>query len=916
MDKIIIKGARQNNLKSINLNLPRRKVISITGVSGSGKSSLAFDTIYAEGQRRYIESISTYARQFIEKLEKPDIDSMEGISPTIAIRRKNSVKSARSTVGTSTEIYDCLRLLFARIGKIVCPDCREEVKSYSPSDVSDEVLKRFNGSRVYILMPKGNINKDTWGKNRSYLISRGFSRLFTSRGSVRIDDLDPASYEGEDLFVLIDRIKAVRENSGRIVEAVELAYREHSGLVEVVNTDNGTKLKFSSNPLCSVCGRSFEKPTPQFFSFNNPYGACPDCRGYGNRMEFSEKMIVPDPDKSIMERAVDPWARDRFEYFFMLLIEFCKRKEIPVDIPFYKLEPRHKDLIFKGKGDYPGVIPFLEKMREKSYKKGHRFFTRRYMSFTVCRTCGGTRLRQETEYVKLSGFSISDIVRMTPGEIINVINKMKFSEREKIISRDLINELISRLEFMIDVGLGYLTMDRLSRTLSGGEAQRINLANSMGANLVDSVYILDEPSVGLHASDNKRLINVMKKLKKLGNTVIVVEHDPDIIRASDYLVDLGPEPGSRGGEVLCSEYIELLKGKKYPRSKTLDYIFGNVKRIKKESKPRERNGAITLRGVSEHNLKDIEVKIPLGNLVVVSGISGSGKSSLVVDVLYNVMKNKRLSDINIGDWKLDGRIDDTVLVDQKPVGSTPRSNPVTYIKGFSYIRELFSRQDKAVRRGYEPGRFSFNKPEGRCPRCSGMGYRRVEMHFMADIFVPCEECGGKRYNRDTLEIMYKGKNISEILDLTVDEAIIFFDKIPKLGEKLWILSEVGLGYLRLGQPSNTLSGGESQRIKIARELSESKDEINLYIMDEPTTGLHMSDIENLLRVFDSLVDSGHTLVVIEHNMDVIRWADWIIDLGPGGGENGGFVTASGLPSDIMKSNKSKTGKYLKKYLGK
>lgn len=916
MNNIVIRGARQNNLKGIDLELPRRKVIAITGVSGSGKSSLAFDTIYAEGQRRYIESISTYARQFIEKLEKPDIDTMEGISPTIAIRRKNAVKSARSTVGTATEIYDCLRLFFARVGKTVCPVCMKEVKSYSPSDVADEVIERFKGGRVFILMPEGTIQSENWKEKRRYLLSRGYLRLYTSGESVRIDELDPGSYEGEDLFVLVDRIKVREENAIRIVEAVELAYRERSESVEVVNVDIGSKLRFSNNPVCSLCGGRFEKPTPQFFSFNNPHGACPDCRGYGNRMEFSEEMIVPDPEKSILERAIDPWARDRFEYFFVLLIGFCKKRKIPVDIPFFKLAPEQKNLLLEGGNDFVGVIPFLEKMRKKVYKKGHRFFTRRYMSFTICRTCGGSRLRKETRNIKLAGYSISDIVRMTPGQILKILNRLDLSDRDKIISRDLLNELVSRLEFMIDVGLGYLTVDRLSKTLSGGEAQRINLANSMGANLVDTIYILDEPSVGLHAADNKRLINVMKRLKKLGNTVIVVEHDPDIILASDYIVDLGPKPGNEGGEVLFSEYLDELKGMEVPQSKTLEYLFGREKKRKLKKKYREKSGTITLSGVSEHNLKDIEVKIPLGNLVVVSGVSGSGKSSLVVDVLYKILKKSRISDVGISNWTLDGEICNTVLVDQKPVGSTPRSNPVTYIKGFSYIRELFSRQKRAVERGYEAGRFSFNRSEGRCPRCRGMGYRRVEMHFMADIFVPCEECGGKRYNKDTLEVMYKGKDISEVLELTVDEAIMFFDKTPKLGEKLWILSEVGLGYLRLGQPSNTLSGGESQRIKIARELSEANDQKNVYIMDEPTTGLHMSDIENLLKIFDRLVDLGHTLVVIEHNMDVIRWADWVIDLGPSGGEDGGWVVASGLPEDIMKAGKSETGKYLRKYLKK
>jgi len=765
---------------------------------------------------------------------------------------------------------------------------------------------------VYIVMPAGELNRDNWSEKKRYLLSRGFLRLLTEDGPVRIDEFDPGRKKSNDIQVLIDRVKAEEGNRNRIVEAAELAYREMEGVVDVAGAGTDERSRFTDRPTCHVCGKIFEKPTPLLFSFNNPYGACPDCRGYGDRMEFSESLIVPDFEKSISGKAIDPWARERFEYFHELLTSYCRKAGIDTRLPYRELSGEDRRKILEGGGGFIGVIPFLEKMRKKSYKKGHRFFTRRYMAFSTCRTCSGRRLRKEAENVRIEGYSITDLSSMTPGAVLKIIEDLDLSPSEAVISRDLMNELTGRLRFMLEVGLDYLTLDRVSKTLSGGEAQRINLANSMGANLVDTVYILDEPSVGLHAADNDRLIGVMRNLKELGNTVIVVEHDPAIILSADHLVDLGPGPGSRGGEVVFSGSMEKARKAGTGRSKTLSALFGEKRGVKRKRERRDRNGSISLRGVREHNLKDLNLEIPLGNLVAVTGVSGSGKSSLVVDVLHKVLKGRKLSGSKIGGWKVDGAIDKTVLVDQRPIGSTPRSNPVTYIKGFSYIRDIFSQQPKSVSRGYKPGRFSFNKPEGRCGACRGMGYRRIEMHFMADVFVPCEICGGRRFNRETLEVTYKGKDISEILEMTVDEAVLFFDKNPSLGERLWILSEVGLGYLRLGQPSNTLSGGEAQRIKIAKELSESDDRKNVYILDEPTTGLHVSDIGVLLKVFDSLVDRGHTLVVIEHNMDVISWADWVIDLGPGGGDSGGRVVAEGVPEEITRTSGSVTGKYLKK----
>ncbi|MCX5752120.1 MAG: excinuclease ABC subunit UvrA [Candidatus Krumholzibacteria bacterium] len=916
MDTIVIRGARQHNLKNVDLELPRRTLIVITGVSGSGKSSLAFDTIFAEGQRRYIESLSTYARQFIEKLERPDVDDISGLSPTIAIRQKNTVTSARSTVGTATEIYDYIRLLFARVGRIVCPRCRLEVRSHSPSDAAQEIIRLFGGKRINLLMPLGAYDAAGWKTRRGYLLSRGYSRLLVGGEAVRLEELAIEKGVRAEIAVLLDRIEAVEANRSRIAEVVELAYRESSGSIEIAEVGGGATHRFTQAPLCSSCGASFETPTPLLFSFNSPYGACPDCHGFGDRMEFSEDLIIPDRRLSIEKLAIDPWSRERFAYFQHRLIEFCRAKRIPLGVPWMDLPGESRKLILDGEGKYLGVIPFLEKLREKSYKKGHRFFTRKYMAFTTCRTCEGGRLKREAYNVRVGDFTIRDLVRMVPARTLEAIEGTRFTEQERRIARDILSEIASRLRFMIDVGLGYITLDRLTRTLSGGEAQRINLANSLGANLVDALYILDEPSIGLHAADNERLVAVLGRLRDLGNTVLVVEHDPDIIRSCDYLVDLGPGPGSLGGEVLFSGTIEQARSADVPKSKTLEWLFRGRPGAVAAKKRRRQYGSIELTGVAEHNLKNVDVSFPLGLVTCVTGVSGSGKSSLVVDVLYPVVSGDPLSAsrLRLRGCDVRGKLDRVLLVDQSPIGSSPRSNPITYIKGFSFIREIFASQQAARMRGYDPGRFSFNKSGGRCPRCQGMGFRRVEMHFMADVFVPCEECEGRRYNAETLEVRYKGMDISEVLAMTVDDAIRFFDAAPQLGEKLWILSKVGLGYLTLGQPSNTLSGGEAQRTKIARELAESAGQRNLYIMDEPTTGLHMSDVDRLLAVFEELVTAGHTVVVIEHNMEVIAWSDCVIDLGPGGGGEGGTVIACGPPESIVQSETSLTGKYLGAYL--
>ncbi len=918
LDRIIIRGARQHNLKDVDLELPRREIIVVTGVSGSGKSSLAFDTIYAEGQRRYIESLSTYARQFIEKLDRPDVDEISGISPTIAIKQKNTVTTARSTVGTATEIYDYLRLLFARLGKTICPVCGIEVKSFSPSEVAGEIIERFKGVRVYMLLPVGIVSGVDWPLKREYFQSRGYTRLLVDGEPVRIDDYSMKKREEKEIFVLLDRIAAEKGNRARIAEAVELAYREAGSRVEVTDVALKNRYGFTHAHTCSICRRTFETPSPILFSFNSPYGACPECKGFGDKMEFSEHLIVPDRGKTLEQRAIDPWSRERFSHYHYEMLDYCREKRIPTDVSFGELSDKARDLVMEGKKEYVGVIPFLEQMRGKSYKKGHRFFTRKYMGFTTCRTCKGERLRPEASYVKIQGRTISDVAGMIPSGILSFIEEADFSAVESRIARDILHELESRLAFVREVGLDYLTLDRLTKTLSGGEAQRINLANSLGANLVDALYILDEPSIGLHAADNERLISVVRKLKELGNTVIIVEHDPEIILSSDYIVDLGPGPGTKGGRVLYSGPMEKAAKADIPDSMTFQWLFGKRNKRGEVRSKRSSPNEIILKGVSEHNLKEIDVGFPLGCMTCVTGVSGSGKSTLVVDVLYRALSGKPAERLDIGMSGIDvrGRIDRIQLVDQSPIGASPRSNPVTYVKGFNYIREAYAEQKQSLLRGYLPGRFSFNKPGGRCSRCQGMGYHRVEMHFMADVFVPCEECGGRRYNNETLEIRYKGKDISEVLDITVDEAILFFDDIPKLGEKLWVMSKVGLGYLKLGQPSNTLSGGEAQRMKIARELAESTGEKNLYIMDEPTTGLHMSDVKRLIEVLNELISAGHTVVVIEHNMEVIWWADYIVDLGPGGGDAGGRVVASGTPGTVIDSKESITGKHLGEYIRK
>lgn len=908
LDKIIIRGAREHNLKNIDVDIPHGELTVISGLSGSGKSSLAFDTLYAEGQRRYIESLTTYAKQFLERFARPDVDDVSGISPSIAIQQKNATRSSRSTVGTTTEIYDYLRLLFARVGRTFCPDCEREVLRYEPEEAVAALIASSEGQRFFVVADVAvNTNGDAL---RERLIKDGYTRIILGRDVCRLDEVPSRRLSRrKQIRVVVDRIVAEPSQRTRIAEAVEAAYRRSEGFVTFRPEAGDEELAFSSHAVCSGCGREFEEPRPILFSFNTPYGACPECRGFGNRMEFDEALIVPDTTRSIRDYAIEPWSSEKFGYFYEELLRFCKRRRISTSKPFGQLSRAHHDAVMNGEGNYVGVLPFLEDLREKTYKKYARFFTRRYLTFRECRHCKGGRLRPEAYFVRLAGRTIRDVATMVPADALAFVDSLELSKREETIARDIVLELRSRLSFMLDVGLYYVTLDRLTRTLSGGEAQRINLANSLGANLVGVLYVLDEPSVGLHPRDTHSLIKVLAELRDRGNTVVVVEHDLDIIHEADWLIDLGPGAGRYGGEVL---YQGDLQTATHPKSKTIKYLREGVPLHGANPSRRRGQDAIVIEGVEEHNLKNVDVSFPKGSLTAVTGVSGSGKSTLVCDVLHEAMRNPSARG---GTWRALRGTDDigrVLLVDQSPIGKTPRSNPITYIKGFAYIRETFAGSKEARKRGYASGRFSFNVPGGRCVRCEGMGWERVEMHFMADMFVRCPDCDGKRFNAETLEIEFKGKNLADVLEMTVSEALPFFAAHKHLARRLRTLESVGLGYVQLGQPSTTLSGGESQRVKIARELAENSEGGAVYLLDEPTTGLHVEDVDVLVRVLRELIERGNTVIVVEHNPQVILQADYVVDLGPGGGADGGEVVATGTPTQIMKAKRSYTGAYLRK----
>ncbi len=920
-DKIVIKGARVHNLKNVNLELPKNKLIVFTGVSGSGKSSLAFDTIYAEGQRRYVESLSAYARQFLERMDKPDVDLIEGIAPAIAIDQKSTPKNPRSTVATMTEIYDYLRLLFARIGKTYCSKCGNLVQKDTPQIVVSKIKELPEGSKIYILFPlqihKGhNLNEEI-----EALKEKGFYRLIIRDELIDLnEEYNFSKFKNEEIYALVDRLIVRSElDEARLFDSVEMGFNEGKGYLIIKVIDTGEVFKFSEHFECAYCKIEYEEPEPRLFSFNNPYGACPKCQGFGRAFGINWDTLVPDKNKSLKEGAIYPWQSEKFSWFQKDLMRIAKKAGIPVDIPFKNLNPQHLEIIKNGYNGFEGINGFFKLLEENSYKVHYRVMLSRYRGYTTCDLCGGSRLRKEALNVKIAGKTIYDVVKMSIEEAYLFFQNLELTDYEKTISASIFSEINRRLKYLYEVGLGYLTLDRTSGTLSGGEAQRINLATALGSSLVGTLYILDEPSIGLHPRDTNRLIKILKSLKENGNTVIIVEHDREVIESADHIVDLGPGAGKNGGRIVFQgKYEDLLKDE---NSLTGKYLSGRLKiPVPQKRRKPVKGRSILIRGAREHNLKNIDVEFPLNLFVCVTGVSGSGKSTLVYDILYSALKKIKDGNHNgkLGEFdKIEGHelIDAVEMVDQSPIGKTPRSNPVTYIKAFDGIREIFASTHLAKMRGYTPGHFSFNIPGGRCETCQGDGFVKIEMQFLADIYLPCDSCNGKRYKSEILEVEYKGKNISDVLEMTVTEAIEFFRTHKKIVEKLKVLDSVGLGYIKLGQPANTLSGGEAQRIKLASHLLASETSSHtLFIFDEPTTGLHFDDIAKLLNAFNSLIEAGHSIIVIEHNMDVIKCADWVIDLGPEAGDKGGYVVAVGTPEEIAQNPNSYTGQFLKKYL--
>jgi excinuclease ABC subunit A len=933
-----IRGARQHNLKNLDLEIPRRSYTVITGPSGSGKSSLAFDTIYAEGQRRYVESLSAYARQFLERMEKPDVDHVEGISPAVAIEQRNPVKTSRSTVGTATEIYDYLRLLWARIGRTLCGTCGREIRPDTVQSATDAVLGLPHGARFSIAFPLARsaaVGQATLLEN---LRAQGFLRVALDGTARHLDELAADGDEltrATELLVVADRLTLSSEIGGRVAEAISTAFREGDGECVVLLAAPAQpagfaepvhRLRFTERFECPYDGYRAPAPTPQLFSFNNPRGACPTCNGFGAVLEYDEALIVCDPERSLRDGALDPWTKPRYENKRRALAEFARKNRIPMTTPWRALDPAHRQALLhaKTKG-FKGMLPFLRDLEEKRYKQYIRVFLRQYQTAMECTTCHGTRLRAESLGVRVAGRTVAAIADLPVQELAIWLQSLALTDHERAIAASILREAESRVQFLVDVGLGYLTMQRAMRTLSGGEAQRIALANALGAQLVDALYVLDEPSIGLHARDLDRLLRLLRRLRDGGNTVLVVEHDLEAIRAADHMIELGPGSGEHGGRIVWSGPISRVGESPL----TGKYLSGERSIPLPDERRRLGPRWLTLTGAREHNLRGADIRIPLRALTVVTGVSGSGKSTLVHDVLYRALEShirgehsaKRHLGERVGAFDtLTGwePLDDVVLIDQEPIGRSPRSNPVTYIKAYDEIRRIFADTPLARKRRYTPGTFSFNVAGGRCEGCEGAGQLEVEMIFMADVFVACDDCGGRRFKPEVLEVRVNGRNIHETLQLTVDEAIRAFPREEKLGQALWQLQQVGLGYLRLGQPAPTLSGGEAQRIKIARELTAGAKTRGrkMYIMDEPTTGLHLEDIRKLVRVLARLVDQGHTIVLIEHNLDVIKLADWIIDMGPEAGDAGGTVVAMGSPEDVVRVTASHTGRWLRDVLGR
>ncbi|MBM3896152.1 MAG: excinuclease ABC subunit UvrA [Thaumarchaeota archaeon] len=932
--KLKIRGARHHNLKNIDLDIPKNNIIVISGLSGSGKSTLAFDTIYAEGQRRYVESLSAYARQFLEMMDKPDVDSIEGLSPAISIQQKTTSKNPRSTVGTTTEIYDYLRLLYARIGTPHCTNCGRKISNQSVESICDSILRDFDGKKILVLAPMIQRKKGTYEKLFEQIKKDGYSRVRLDGQIIQLDEtptLDRQKWH--NIEIVVDRISVTKSEKSRLFEAIQTALKATKGSALV--SDESQDKMFSQNNACPYCGITIGELEPRTFSFNSPFGSCKACNGLGIKMEFDSDLVIPDKSKSILDGAIVPWS-GRFSSFRKQALKHVG-KEFGFNLmtPINKLTPKQLRVILYGTDQrirfryeskstdssweytdaFEGVLENLQRVFMGTDSEAKREWLKQFMRDTPCNVCNGKKLKPEALAVKINSMNIMDVCDLSVDACYEFFNKLKLTETEQYIARDVLKEIKERLEFLKNVGLNYLTLNRLSLTLSGGESQRIRLATQIGSNLTGVLYVLDEPTIGLHQRDNQRLIKTLTKLRDLGNTVIVVEHDEEVIRNSDWIVDLGPGAGVHGGEIVFEGTVDqILNGHQsitgtYLKDKSL---------IKLENKKRVQKGKLIVRGASENNLKGIDVEFPLGLFITITGVSGSGKSTLINEILLKTLSahfyksNERPGKHN----KIEGieNIDKVVAIDQSPIGRTPRSNPATYIGAFTPIRELYANTETSKERGYAPGQFSFNVQDGRCFACEGDGVKKIEMQFLSDVYVRCDECKGKRYNSETLSVLYKGKNIADVLDMTAYEALQFFENIPAIKRKLQTIFDVGLGYIKLGQSSTTLSGGEAQRVKLASELSKKGTGKTLYILDEPTTGLHFADVQKLLDVLNRLVNLGNTVIVIEHNLDVIKNSDWIVDLGPDGGDNGGQVVATGTPEQITNSPKSYTGQHLKKFM--
>ena len=933
---IVVKGARAHNLKGVDIELPKNKLIVMTGLSGSGKSSLAFDTIYAEGQRRYVESLSAYARQFLGQMDKPDVDTIEGLSPAISIDQKTTSKNPRSTVATVTEIYDYIRLLYARVGKPYCPYHGIEIESQTVQQMVDRILELEERTKIQLLAPVISHRKGSHEKLIEDIGKKGYVRLRVDDEIVDVNEVPQLDKnKNHTIEVVVDRLVVKDGIETRLADSIETALELAEGNL-TVDVINGEELKFSENHACPICGFSIGELEPRMFSFNSPFGACPTCDGLGQKLKVDLDLVIPDKNKTLNEGAIEPWEPTSSDFYPTLLKRVCEVYKINMDKPYKKLTDRQKNILMNGSGEkeieftftqrnggtrkrkmvFEGVVPNIDRRYHESPSEYTREMMSKYMTELPCETCHGKRLSKEALSVYVGDYNIGEVVEYSIKNALYYFENLKLSDQDKSIADQILKEIISRLSFLNNVGLEYLTLDRSSGTLSGGEAQRIRLATQIGSRLTGVLYVLDEPSIGLHQRDNDRLINTLKEMRDLGNTLIVVEHDDDTMRAADYLVDVGPGAGNHGGEVVSSGTPnKVMKDKK---SLTGQYLSGK-KRIEVPEYRREiTDRKIQIKGAKSNNLKNVNVDFPLSVLTVVTGVSGSGKSSLVNEILYKALAQKinksKVKPGNFDEIKGIDQLDKIIDIDQSPIGRTPRSNPATYTGVFDDIRDVFAQTHEAKIRGYQKGRFSFNVKGGRCEACKGDGIIKIEMHFLPDVYVPCEVCDGKRYNRETLEVTYKGKNIADVLEMTVEEATHFFENIPKIKRKLQTLVDVGLGYITLGQQATTLSGGEAQRVKLASELHKRSTGRSIYILDEPTTGLHVDDISRLLKVLNRIVENGDTVVIIEHNLDVIKTADHIIDLGPEGGEGGGTIIATGTPEEIAQNKGSYTGQYLKPVL--